>query len=151
MTFICEEWKMYLQKVIGEKRRKKFICYLHLEGHWRKEQDRYLDPDPLVRGTDPIIRIRIRTKSVTDLEHCFRLICIWKAPRTRHRVTNPKSPFSTILTLNCLNLYPPDLPDVLLELFTRLEHQLFLPGLCLPPPFLLTLLPLLVPPSSSPL
>ncbi len=31
------------------------------------------------------------------------------------------------------NLYLPDWPDVLLQLFTRLEHQLFLLGLCPPP------------------
>ncbi len=76
---------------------KKYFCW-HLEGHWRKEHE--LDPDPLVRGTDPdpypnvmdpehwsehwficfpdplvrgtdeLIRIRIRIPNVTDPEHC---------------------------------------------------------------------------------
>ncbi len=38
-----------------------FCC---LEGHWRKEQDLESDPnpDPLVRGMDQRIRVRIRTK-----------------------------------------------------------------------------------------
>ncbi len=30
--------------------------------YWRKESDLELDPDPLVRGTDPWIRIQIYTK-----------------------------------------------------------------------------------------
>jgi hypothetical protein len=34
---------MYLKNVISKK----------IEGPWRKEQDPELDPDPLVRGTDP--------------------------------------------------------------------------------------------------
>ncbi len=36
-----------------------FFCCL-LEGYWRKQQDPEPDPNPIVRGTDP--RIRIRTK-----------------------------------------------------------------------------------------
>ncbi len=44
--------------------------FWHPENQWRKEADPELDPDPdpepdpdpLVRGTDPGIRIRIRTK-----------------------------------------------------------------------------------------
>ncbi len=43
---------MYLQKVIC----KKILFCCHFEGFWLK----YQDPDPLVRGTEP--RIRIRTK-----------------------------------------------------------------------------------------
>ncbi len=35
-----------------------------------KESDPELDPDPVVRGTDPGIRIRIRTQNVMDLQHC---------------------------------------------------------------------------------
>jgi hypothetical protein len=37
-----------------EKIQNKIFC-LHFEGHWRKEQD--LDPEPLVSGTGPRIRI----------------------------------------------------------------------------------------------
>ncbi len=45
---------MHIQKV---------FCW-HLDGHWRKEQDPYQhpEPDPLFRGMDPRIRIRILTK-----------------------------------------------------------------------------------------
>ncbi len=39
-------------------RETKIIFCWHLEGYWRKEQD--LEPDPLVKGTDP--RIWIHTK-----------------------------------------------------------------------------------------
>jgi hypothetical protein len=43
---------------------KKIIFCWHLEGHRQKEQDLELDPcpDPLDKGTDLRIRIRIRTK-----------------------------------------------------------------------------------------
>jgi hypothetical protein len=45
---------MYLQKVISRKNCvKKLVFWWHLEGPWRK----YQDPDPLVRGMDPRIRI----------------------------------------------------------------------------------------------
>ncbi len=54
MTFyLWRMMKMYLQKEISKKN---FL--LHLEGHWRKKQD----PDLLVRGTDPRIRINTKTK-----------------------------------------------------------------------------------------
>jgi hypothetical protein len=56
---------MYLQKVISKKTRKNLkniFCWL-LEGQRRKEYlDLKLDPDTLVIGTDP--RIRIRTKNL---------------------------------------------------------------------------------------
>ncbi len=41
---------------------KTIIFGWHLEGRWRKEQDPDSDRDPLVKDTDPRIRIRIRTK-----------------------------------------------------------------------------------------
>ncbi len=47
---------MYLQKVLSRKKCvKKLVFCWHLEGQWRKYQDP--DPDPLVRGMDPRIRI----------------------------------------------------------------------------------------------
>ncbi len=42
------------------------FCW-RLEGPWRTEQDP--EPDPLVSGTDPWIRIR--NQNVTDLEHWY--------------------------------------------------------------------------------
>ncbi len=48
--------QMYLQKVIS----RNFFLNLRLEGQRRQWQDP--DPDPLVRGTDPQIRIRVSTK-----------------------------------------------------------------------------------------
>jgi hypothetical protein len=56
---------MYLQKVISKKT-------WHLKSHGRKEHDPEPDPDseqdPLVKGTDPMIRIRTY-QNVTDPEH----------------------------------------------------------------------------------
>ncbi len=50
---------MYLQKVISSKPLCKNLVFCwRLEGQWRKQQDP--DPDPLVRGMDP--RVRIHTK-----------------------------------------------------------------------------------------
>ncbi len=43
-------------------RQKKYYFCWHLEGHWRKKQE--LDPDPLVRGTDPD-----PNRNVMDPEH----------------------------------------------------------------------------------
>jgi hypothetical protein len=51
---------MYLQKLRSRKLFKNLVFCWRLEGHWRKYQDPEPDPDPLVRGRDP--RIRIRTK-----------------------------------------------------------------------------------------
>ncbi len=42
-------------------KQKKYFC-LRLEGHWRKEQDPY----PLVRGTDPQIRIRTKMSRIRN-------------------------------------------------------------------------------------
>ncbi len=44
---------------------------IYEKNQWRKKLDPELDPDPdpLVRDTDPGIRIRIRTKNVTDPQH----------------------------------------------------------------------------------
>ncbi len=51
--FIFEEWcKCTFKKELVFK--KNIFC-----GHWRKEQDLAPDLDPLVKGTDPRIRIRI--------------------------------------------------------------------------------------------
>jgi hypothetical protein len=49
---------MYLQKGKSIKTFYTIIFCWRLEGHRQKEQDP--DPDPIVKGTDP--RIRIRTK-----------------------------------------------------------------------------------------
>jgi hypothetical protein len=40
-------------------RKKNIFCWC-LEGHWRKEQD----PDPLVKGTDPMIWIRTKMSRI---------------------------------------------------------------------------------------
>ncbi len=45
----------------GEKNHKKFFASLNL---WRKDPDP--EPDPLVRGTDPGIRIRIKLSRITN-------------------------------------------------------------------------------------
>jgi hypothetical protein len=47
----------YLQKVICRKTFFKLVFCWHLEGKYKDP-----DPDPLVRGMDPRIRIRIQTK-----------------------------------------------------------------------------------------
>ncbi len=49
---------MYLHKVISRKTFFKLVFCWSLEGQWRKQQE----PDPLVRGMDPGIPIRIHTK-----------------------------------------------------------------------------------------
>ncbi len=48
---------MYLQKVPNKQKSTVVFCW-RLEGHWRKQQDPDLDPnpDPLVKGMDPRIR-----------------------------------------------------------------------------------------------
>ncbi len=52
---------MYLQKVISKKTVQKLVFLLvSWEGHWRKQQDPDPHPDPLVRGMNPWIQIRIR-------------------------------------------------------------------------------------------
>ncbi len=58
---------------LPSKSSKQNTCCWHLEGHWRKEQD----SDPLVRGTDPRIRIRSKMSWVrnTDLQY-WRMI-VW--------------------------------------------------------------------------
>jgi hypothetical protein len=43
---------------------KKIIFWWHLQGHWRKEQDP--EPDPLVKDTDPRIRIRIQMSRIRN-------------------------------------------------------------------------------------
>jgi hypothetical protein len=56
---------MYLQKVISKKNlATKICCWRLLGGHWRKEQDP--DLDPLVRGTDPQIRIRTKMSRIQN-------------------------------------------------------------------------------------
>jgi hypothetical protein len=61
--FIFEEWCKCTFKRNKHKNlvNKNLFCW-HLEGHWRKEQgpESDLHPDPLVKGTDPRIRSRIR-------------------------------------------------------------------------------------------
>ncbi len=42
------------------------------EGQWRKYQVPDPDPDPLVRGMDPRIQIRIHLKMVMDPQHCYK-------------------------------------------------------------------------------
>ncbi len=48
------------------------FCW-HLEGHWRKEQDQHPDPDMLVKGTDPRIRVRIRIR--TKISRIRNTVC----------------------------------------------------------------------------
>ncbi len=54
----------------------KIVFCWHLEGQWRKKQDP--DPDPLVRGMDPRIRIRIPLQNVMDPEHWSEVSCAWQ-------------------------------------------------------------------------
>ncbi len=56
---------MYRQKGMSIKLREKkmFFCG-RLEGYWRKEQD----PDPLVKGTEPRIRILIKMSLIRNTE-----------------------------------------------------------------------------------
>ncbi len=54
--------EIYLKKVISKFLGKKIIFYWPWN-HWHKEQD--LDPDPLVRGTDP-------HQNDTDPQHCSK-------------------------------------------------------------------------------
>jgi hypothetical protein len=49
---------MYLQKLKSEKQ--KNVFFWHIEGQRQKLQDPDPHPDPLVRGMDPRIQIRIR-------------------------------------------------------------------------------------------
>jgi hypothetical protein len=54
---------MYLQKVISRKNSlKKLVFCWHLEVNDENSRIRIQDPDPLVRGMDPRIQIRIHTK-----------------------------------------------------------------------------------------
>ncbi len=59
--FIFEEWcKCTFKKDKHRELDKKIIFCWHLEGPWWKEQD--TESDPVVKGTDSRIQIRIRTK-----------------------------------------------------------------------------------------
>jgi hypothetical protein len=57
---------MYLEKEISKKLGKKYFFL----GHTRKEQDP--NPDPLVRGTDPRIRIRTLTNMSRIRKNAYR-------------------------------------------------------------------------------
>ncbi len=60
---------MHLQKVKSRKTfLKKLVFRWRLEGQWRKNQDPDPNPDPLVRGMYP--RIRIHTKMSLDPQRC---------------------------------------------------------------------------------
>ena len=62
---------MYLQKVISKKIN---FCW-HLEDHWRKEQDP--EPDPLVKSTDPRIRIRTKMSRIRNTDfNCCGITCL---------------------------------------------------------------------------
>jgi hypothetical protein len=68
---------MYLQKVISKKTRKNYF----LLASWRlcrKKQDP--EPDPLVRGMDP--RIRIRTKMSQICNTGSNIMLMWVSPRS---------------------------------------------------------------------
>jgi hypothetical protein len=63
MTFyLWRSMLIRLQKVISNKPREKLFFCLHLEAHRRKDQD----PDPLVRGMDPKIRIRTKMSPIRN-------------------------------------------------------------------------------------
>jgi hypothetical protein len=61
--FQFQSFKISLIKT--KKYEKNFFCILKVT----EDIGKVPHPDPLVRGTDPRIRIRIRTKKVTDPEH----------------------------------------------------------------------------------
>ncbi len=52
---------MYLQKVLNTA-----VFSRRLKGQWRKLQDPDPDPDPLVRGTDPWIRIHTKMSRIRN-------------------------------------------------------------------------------------
>jgi hypothetical protein len=58
-------WASYKKKNM-----KKNIFSLHSYNQWRKESDPELDPDqdPLVRGTDPGIRIRTKMSRIPNTD-----------------------------------------------------------------------------------
>ncbi len=70
LLFIFEEWCKctfeewckctFKKEYLSIKLRRKIIFRWRLDGHWQKEQDPV--PDPLLKRTDPRIRIRICTK-----------------------------------------------------------------------------------------
>ncbi len=91
---------MYHQKAISKKLRKKIICCRYLEGHWRKEQD----PDPLVRSTDPRIRIHTKMAQNTgayfggDVPVIITIRLLKKHLRLKEKIGIP-APFNNILSL----------------------------------------------------
>ncbi len=60
---------MYLQKVISRKTYFLFVFCWRLEGQLRKQQD----PNPLVRGMDPRIRIRTKMSWIRNSTSCHVL------------------------------------------------------------------------------
>jgi hypothetical protein len=65
---------MYLQKVTSRIVLKNYFFAGILKVSDENSRIRIQDPDPLVKGMDPRIRIRIHTKNFMDPEHCLQ----WK-------------------------------------------------------------------------
>jgi hypothetical protein len=63
--FIFENLFNVASKTKKKKLKHFFGC--HLEGHWRKFQDPAPDPNPLVKGTDPQIRIRTKMSWIRNI------------------------------------------------------------------------------------
>ncbi len=86
VQWLIYELTFYLWRTMFIKEKK--IIFLHLEGHWRKEQD----PEPLVKGIDPWIRIcikmsRIRNTGDPLAEDCSKMGVLQGFPikRESHR------------------------------------------------------------------
>ncbi len=62
---------MYLKKVISKKTFKKDISFLLAS--WRKQEDP--NPDPLVRGMDPRIRIHTKMSRIRNTDKCKIFQC----------------------------------------------------------------------------
>jgi hypothetical protein len=67
---------MYLQKVICRKTFFKLVFCWRLEGQLFELQDPdpHRDPDPLVRGMDPRIRIHTKTSWIRNTGSCYKKI-----------------------------------------------------------------------------
>jgi hypothetical protein len=83
-------WRMmYICR--GPSKRKKHKNYFleRFEGHWRKEPDPDPKPDMLVKGTDPSIRILVRSRTkMSRIRKCFFQV-VWIRIRIYLAVLDP--------------------------------------------------------------
>ncbi len=121
---------------------KKLVFCWHLEGQWRKKQDPDQDPDPLVRGMDPRIRIRIRIhpkmswirntalnknkwqiakKSAThSLPEKMAVFAVFKWSSSTHRMNRKSVPATVLGVPYCYNF-------MMFVAIKKVEQKIFFP------------------------